>query len=518
MSYCIYLRKSRKDLEAEQHGEGETLARHEHTLLSVAKRQNLIIGAIYREVVSGETIADRPVIQQVLHEVESGLWDGVLVMEVERLARGDTIDQGMVQHAFQYSNTLIITPLKTYNPANEFDQEYFEFGLFMSRREYKTIKRRMQAGRYAAVQEGKWPFNSAPYGWDRKKLESEKGWTLILNETEAPVVKLIFSLFTGSDRVGVTFIVHHLNDRGIKPRNGGKWTESTIREILSNPVNDKKVAIGKRKQSVQIVDGSPVKTRPRSGNYDIIVEGRQPRLIEHDMFAEAQSYLGLGTPKPPESYGTKNPLAGLLICNECKKRLQRRPAANPAFKNGAKYDMLICKTDGCPTVGSPLTLVEKQLIACLEDWVSGYELKSLLPESNVPEKQKLVDAAQHNHALLIQQNERLHDLLEQGVYSTQTFLERSQKLQERIRESTTQLAILEKDLEYEKEKDANINNFLPACKSLLAYYWELSIPERNKALKILLEGVEYKKTEKNKRGKKDTPTFELTLKPRIPRI
>ena len=203
-----------------QHGEGETLARHEHTLLSVAKRQNLIIGAIYREVVSGETIADRPVIQQVLHEVESGLWDGVLVMEVERLARGDTIDQGMVQRAFQYSNTLIITPLKTYNPANEFDQEYFEFGLFMSRREYKTIKRRMQAGRYAAVQEGKWPFNSAPYGWDRKKLESEKGWTLILNETEAPVVKLIFSLFTGSDRVGVTFIVHHLNDRGIKPRNG----------------------------------------------------------------------------------------------------------------------------------------------------------------------------------------------------------------------------------------------------------------------------------------------------------
>ena len=33
MSYCIYLRKSRKDLEAEQTGQGETLARHERTLL-----------------------------------------------------------------------------------------------------------------------------------------------------------------------------------------------------------------------------------------------------------------------------------------------------------------------------------------------------------------------------------------------------------------------------------------------------------------------------------------------------
>jgi len=59
MSYCIYLRKSRKDIDAEAHGEGETLARHENILLSLAKRQNLSIGAIYREIVSGETISSR---------------------------------------------------------------------------------------------------------------------------------------------------------------------------------------------------------------------------------------------------------------------------------------------------------------------------------------------------------------------------------------------------------------------------------------------------------------------------
>ena len=206
MSYCIYLRKSRKDLEAEQHGEGETLARHERALLALAKKNNLIISNIYREVVSGETIAARPVMQQLLREVEQNLWDGVLVMEVERLARGDTIDQGVVQRAFQYSNTLIITPSKTYDPANEFDEEYFEFGLFMSRREYKTIKRRMQNGRYAAISEGKWPYNSAPYGFRRVKLEKEKGWTLAFDENEAPVVRLIFSMFTGPERVGIRSI------------------------------------------------------------------------------------------------------------------------------------------------------------------------------------------------------------------------------------------------------------------------------------------------------------------------
>lgn len=56
---------------------------------------------------------------------------GVLVVEVERLARGDTSDQGRVAKTFKFSDTLIITPSKTYDPNNEYDEEYFEFGLFM---------------------------------------------------------------------------------------------------------------------------------------------------------------------------------------------------------------------------------------------------------------------------------------------------------------------------------------------------------------------------------------------------
>lgn len=79
--------------------------------------------------------------------MESGSKKDVFVMEVERLARGDTIDQGIVAQTFKYSNTKIITPMKIYDPNNEYDEEYFEFGLFMPRREYKTTNRRLQRGR-----------------------------------------------------------------------------------------------------------------------------------------------------------------------------------------------------------------------------------------------------------------------------------------------------------------------------------------------------------------------------------
>ena len=92
------------------------------------------------------------------------------------------------------------------------------------------------------------------------------------------------------------------------------------------------------------------------------------------------------------------------------------------------------------------------------------------------------------------------------------------ELQKRIKESEAHIEVLKKDLEYEKEKIANVENFIPSCKELLSCYWELSAQDRNKALKMLLESVEYTKTKRNKYGDKDNPTFTLNLKPRIPRI
>ena len=185
-TYAIYLRKSREDIETEKYGEGETLTRHEKILTTLAEKRKLHISKIYREVVSGETISERKEMQKHLKDVENEKWTGVLVVEVERLARGDTADQGRVSKSFKYSNTKIITPVKTYDPDNEFDEEYFEFGLFMSRREYKTINRRLQRGREISCQEGKFVGNIAPFGYDRIKLKNSKGYTLSINQEKPP--------------------------------------------------------------------------------------------------------------------------------------------------------------------------------------------------------------------------------------------------------------------------------------------------------------------------------------------
>lgn len=303
--YSLYLRKSRADLEAEERGEGETLARHEKMLIELARRYGFSIGKIYREIVSGESIEARPVVQELLKDVESGRWKGVLVVEVERLARGDTMDQGRVAKSFKFSNTKIITPIKIYDPNDEFDEEYFEFGLFMSRREYKTINRRLQRGRVSSVKEGKYVGSVAPFGYDRVKLVKDKGYTLAKND-EAPVVEKMFQIYAYNE-IAINEVVRRLNSAGYKPRKAKEWTISTVKDILSNPIYIGKIRWDSRKTVKEYRNGKIVNTRPRNENYTLC-DGLHEPIIDMETWNIVQEKRSKHTPAVIHNKVVQNPL------------------------------------------------------------------------------------------------------------------------------------------------------------------------------------------------------------------
>lgn len=303
--YSLYLRKSRADLEAEERGEGETLARHEKMLIELARRYGFSIGKIYREIVSGESIEARPVVQELLKDVESGRWKGVLVVEVERLARGDTMDQGRVAKSFKFSNTKIITPIKIYDPNDEFDEEYFEFGLFMSRREYKTINRRLQRGRVSSVKEGKYVGSVAPFGYDRVKLVKDKGYTLAKND-EAPVVEKMFQLYAYNE-IAINEVVRRLNSAGYKPRKAKEWTISAVKDILSNPIYIGKIRWDSRKTVKEYRNGKIVNTRPRNENYTLC-DGLHEPIIDMETWNIVQEKRSKHTPAVIHNKVVQNPL------------------------------------------------------------------------------------------------------------------------------------------------------------------------------------------------------------------
>lgn len=525
--YCAYLRKSRADLEAEEHGEGETLARHEKALLELARRQRLNVTQIYREVVSGETIAARPVMQHVLAEVEQGRWAGVLVMEVERLARGDTMDQGLVAQTFKYSDTKIVTPMKTYDPANEFDEEYFEFGLFMSRREYKVINRRLQRGRLASVKEGKYVANQPPYGYVRKKLEHEKGYTLEAHPEEAPVVRMIFELYTLGEeqkdgtykRLGVSLIANKLNKLKVKPKKGKVWVSGTIRDILINPVYIGMVRWNWRPAVKKMVEGQVVIERPRSSIEECtIVKGLHEGIIDPDVFAAAQEFISQNPPRPVgEKNVVKNPLAGIVVCGKCGRRMVRRPYAPE--KN--QPDTLMCPVTSCDNVSVALHYVEERILDALREWLNDYKLQwelGVAPRKNsvVQMQRKAIKKLDRAIEDLERQRGNIHDFLERGVYDTETFLDRMRDVGERMKQAQEDRAAVEAELQLVEAREESRRDIIPKVESLLEVYGELPTPQaKNDLLKDILEKVVYVK-EKNGRWHNAPDDFEIVLYPKLP--
>lgn len=528
MKYCVYLRKSRADTEAEARGEEETLARHEKTLIELAEKSNLKIAAFYREVVSGETIASRPIMQQLLSEVEQCLWDGVLVMEVERLARGDTIDQGIVAQAFKYSDTKIITPTKIYDPNNEYDEEYFEFGLFMSRREYKTINRRLQRGRTASVKEGKYVGNIAPYGYERIHIKNNKGYTLSPIKNEADIITLIFEWYTIGEkqydgtykRLGTGLISRKLNFMKIPTKKGGLWSPQTIHDILINPIYIGKIRWNWRKSHKKIIDGKIVISRPRaSKNEYILTDGLHSPIISEETFNLANEFMSKNSPSPiSENKTVKNPLAGIVICGKCGRHMVRRP-----YGNGKQPDILICPSPYCNNVSSALNIVEKRIIETLEQWLGEYKLKWNISKHSPKEKISQIEI--QSAALNKQKNEldilskqlhKTYDLFEREIYDKDTFFERLHSVTDRISEITKNIKLLENKLFIDKHKNETVRNIIPTVEKLIDVYNNMPTPKaKNEMLKNIIEKVIFTK-EYATRWHISHDNFKITLYPKIP--
>jgi DNA invertase Pin-like site-specific DNA recombinase len=457
------------------------------------------------------------------------MWDGVLVMEIERLARGDTIDQGIVAQTFKYSGTKIITPIKTYDPDNEFDEEYFEFSLFMSRREYKTINRRLQGGRIASVKEGKYLGNIPPYGYRRKKLLNEKGYTLEPDPEQADVVRLIFELYTKGElqpdgtykRLGTALIARKLNDLHIPPAKADVWLPVSVLDILRNPVYTGKIRWNWRRTVKKMVDGQIKKSRPRSNPDDqVLVNGLHEAIVDEHTWNVAQEYLSSNPPKPaPKDMPIKNPLAGIVVCGFCGRKMVRRP-----HNNREQPDILMCYSTACPNVSAPLYCVEERLLQALEEWLNDYKIKWSLEENTnktaesvqLDIKQAAVNNLNEQIKTLEKQMNSLYDLLEQGVYSIDIFLERSKTINDRIDKARKDRDALLDDLNSSKKREEN-KIVIPKVEKILELYKSTDNPAlKNKLLKEILEKAVYTKTV-NGRWHNKPDDFELVLYPKLPK-
>ena len=396
--FLAYLRKSRTDdplMSVE-----EVLAKHESIRDEWAEKhlgQKIPEGNKYREIVSGETIADRPEIQTVLKKIESPKIKAILTVEVQRLSRGDLEDAGRLMKLLRYTNTLVITPQKTYDLNDEYDRDAFERELKRGNEFLEYQKKIMNRGRLLSVSQGNYVASEPPYGYDKVWVMEgrRKCPTLAINEEEANVVRMIFDMYVNQD-MGRPSICYRLDELGIKPPRGERWSQEGLKDMLENVHYLGLIKWNWRKTVTVVEDGEIIKTNPKSkpGEY-LVFEGKHEAIISEELFQAARDKQGRNH-RAKATTKVRNPLAGIVYC-QCGKSMTYR-----TYKSHKGEPRLLCHgQEHCHT--SSCTYQEMLDIVCniLTESIADFEIRIKNGEG---------DSAKQHEKLIKSLEKRLQDI------------------------------------------------------------------------------------------------------------
>lgn len=494
--YAIYLRKSRADVEAEKLGEGETLARHKKILTELAARNGYYIEKIYHEIVSGETIQARPQMQELIRDCYAGKYKGVLVIEVTRLSRGNQGDAQTILDCLKYANNNqgveIITPTKVYDVAhNSDDEEYMEFELFMSRREYKMIRKRMERGKRQAVVEGNYMGSYRPYGYDI--LKTRTGRTLVANDEEAPIVKNIFE-WTVKENLTPGKIVKRLNSMNVQTYTGDpEWSVSTIKAILTNPTYTGKVRWNDRMTVKTMVDGKLVTSRPRSNHTSqyMLYDGKHKAIIDEDTFHAAEKRFH--SDKTKGNLKLQNPFAGLLYCQKCGKTMIYR-----GYKDRKNTEARLAHptSDLCKVKSAMEKDVTNAIIHSLGLYIEDFKVKvDNLPQTDENTILGQIEGIEKEIRKIEKKLSKLFDAWENDTITDNEFVQRKEVNTEKIETLKKEIEKLENSIPEKEDYEEKIMSFSDALEALEDKTLEADV--KNEYLKRIIERIEYSRENNN---------------------
>lgn len=493
----------------------EVLAKHEQLLDEMSIR---LFGSKvpeqnkFREVVSGETLIDRPEIQKVLRLIESPKYKAIKCVEPQRLTRGDLEDIGRLMKLIKHTNTLVITQERTYDLRQEFDWEAFERRLKQGS-EYLEYYKKIQArGRELSVAAGNYIASIPPYGYDKTTVMDgkKKCPTLKINPEQAEVVRMIFDMYVNQDLGRVT-IAKRLNELGIKTMYGGLWAQDTIKGILENEHYIGKVKWNYRKTVVVVEEGEIRKTQPKAkiGEY-LVYEGKHTAIISDELFKAAREKQGRNHRAKP-STKIRNPLAGLVFC-QCGRAMSYRTYKRNGVERSAPR--LLCDNQAyCGTSSCLYDEIVEKVVEVLKQCIADFEMRI---QNNDGDSVKL-------HMSLVKRLEAKREELDKkelAQWEAQADPDPAKRMPDHIFQKLNKKLLEEKEevrqalckayesmpepVDYEEQK----RRFEDALNALLDP--EATAQRKNTLLKACIERIDYKR-KKAKRLTRSTPKRRKTV-------
>lgn len=311
-----YLRKSRGETT-------EDLIKHKTILEELCKSRGWVY-VVYEEVETGESLFARPVMQQLLRDVEDNIYDAVVCVDLDRLGRGDLVDWGQIKRVFQKTNTYMVTPSSLYNLNDDNEEFAVDLQTLFARREYKKITHRLSMGKKVGAKLGAWTNGTPPMPYEyqewidpatNKRYYNEKG--LVVNLQKLSIYRFMVDSFI-KDKKSTNEIAWELNRRNIPSPRGGRWCNMTVRRLLVDETHLGKIISNKTKG-----DGHKNKSPNKQPFQKIpkeqwtVVENRHEAIKTQDEHEKILIGIQKNLKSPYRRSDHYYPLKGLLKCGLC---------------------------------------------------------------------------------------------------------------------------------------------------------------------------------------------------------
>ena len=269
----------------------------------------------------------------------------------------------------------------------------------------------MLRGKKQAQKEGYYTGATIPFGYKKEKLN--KGYVLVPDEKEAPIVQMVYNKYIYNN-IKVAEIVDELNADGIRTRKGLFWTPHLLRRLMKN-----KIYLGYINSTTNGVTTQ--------------FKGKHLPLIDEDTYNMVVKKFSENNPRVKKANTLSNPLATFLKCGVCGRVMGLRTK----MLNGENKPMIGCKNKQCNNLGAYIHFVEKRLIDEL-----GAELKNFnyFLENTIDETKKIREEKERE-LLIIKSNidkknamiQRCCEMLEEGIYTKERYIERVETIEKELK-------------------------------------------------------------------------------------
>ncbi|MGM7719388.1 recombinase family protein [Metabacillus sp. Hm71] len=469
MKTAIYIRVSTE----EQVKEGYSISAQKQKLKAFCIAQDWDVVGIYADEGISAKDTNRPQLQQMIKDIESGEIDCVLVYRLDRLTRS-VLDLYKLLEIFDQNDCKFKSATEVYDTTTAMGRMFITIVAALAQWERENMGERISFGFAEKVRQGKYALNFRPIGYNLDKETSK----LSIKEDEAKIVRMIFDLYLQG--YSANRLCRYLNHRNIRTKEGNTWGDKPLMQILKNPLYRGAIR----------------------WNGEVYEDTHEP-IVSKEQFDEVQRTIESRRTKAPRRVSSRYIFSSKIKCIKCGYPMQgyyvKAKLASGETKLYEQYRCLKKKTGECHGARS---ISERKLEDAFVYYLGSFDFLEDIEEIAATSEEVVQPSEKVNIDELMKELEKIEKRKKKWQYAWSEDMMSDEDFRKRMNEADKEEKAIKEQLEelenLEPEAEYSIEQIKEVLIDIRKNWNKLDNDEKKALVDSVVDRVHFEYDEKNR--------------------